>query len=126
MPFKNLIALAMMFVTAFFSMATSYKKDAASPTAGNYYVISDCTTPAFESVVTVSNSTVIAPAGVSFIDFGFPSATISQSVTGMVLGVMRECTVTYGEDGSNYVNDRWLYSCFEAGKFKCSIYAQPH
>jgi hypothetical protein len=125
MRFKDLIAAAMLVATAYFSLATSSPRDAASPTTGTYYVISDCTTPPFESVVTVSGSAVIAPVGVSFTDFGFPLSTISQSVIGPVAGGTRECTVTYGENGTNHVDDRWLYSCFDNGKFRCSIYSQP-
>lgn len=125
MLFKNAIALTALVLTAYFSLATSFAKDSTAPTLGTFYVISDCTNPAFESVVTVSGSVITAPSGLSFTDFGFPNATIAQSMIGNMGGVTRECTVTYGENGSNNVENRYLYSCFDAGKFKCSIYVQP-
>lgn len=126
MRFDNLIALAALLLTAYFSLATSRTKDATSPTTGPYYVISDCSTPPTESVVTVVNSSITVPSNVSFTDFGFPLPNIAQTVSGPVAGAAnRECTVTYGEDGTNYVKNRWLYSCFDDGQFKCSIYVQP-
>lgn len=125
MHFKNLLTIASLISTAYFSLATSSRPDDRAPTNGSIYVISDCTVPTTEAVVYVSNSTVIAPGGTSFVDFGFPAATLTQSMTGYVNGVMRECTVTYGEDGYNNADNRWLYSCFEGGRYRCSIFTKP-
>ena len=127
MRFKNLMTVTSLLLTAYFSLATSKATNDAltAPVTGNYYVMSDCSVPANEAVVTASGGTVIAPPGVNFMQFGFPAATLNRTMTGVVGGLLRECTVTYGEDGSNDVKDRWLYSCFDNGQFKCSIYVQP-
>lgn len=127
MRFKDIAALVTLVVTAYFSLATSYgRKNQSAPVNGNTYILSDCTIPATESVVTVSNGAIIAPGGVAFTDFGFPSAVVAEYMTGIVGGVVRECMLTYGEDGYNNVKNRWLFSCFDGGQFKCSIYTQPH
>ena len=125
MPFRECLTVASLLLTAYFSLATSSRSEDRNPTDGTIYVISDCTTPQTEAVVTISNSTIVAPAGTSFLDFGFPAATLTQSMTGFVGGVLRECTVTYGESGSNNVDNRWLYSCFEADRYRCSIFTKP-
>ena len=125
MRFKNFTAVLLLILTAYFSLATSSKKEDAAPVTGRYYILSDCVSPAVDNTVMVTNSIITAPPGISFIDFGFPTATIGPTVNGLVGALNRECTVTYGENGSNNVDNRWLYSCFDAGKFKCSIYVQP-
>ena len=122
---KNILAAAFLGFTLFSVLATSQLRDDDKPASGQNYVISDCVTPVLENVVTIANNVVVAPGGVSFTDFGFPSATIAQTMTGTVGAVQRECTVTYGEGGLNGVKNRWVYSCFDNGTFKCTIYIEP-
>lgn len=123
---KNLIAGLFLLFTVFSILATSSLKRDQYPDAGSHYIISDCVTPTVDATIVISNGTITSPGGASFTDYGFPTATLAQTVSGTVSGATRECTVTYGEDGDNNVENRWLYSCFDNGTFKCSIFIRPN
>jgi hypothetical protein len=129
MYFKNFFAGCFLLFTLVSVLATSYPRGGDRPSSGQHYIISDCVTPTRDGTVVISGSAIVSPGGVSFTDFGFPVATLEQTVSGTVGSATRECTVTYGEGGDfgkSKTKDRWLYSCFDNGKFKCSIYIEPN
>lgn len=121
MCFKR-IATAAFFAFTLFSIVATSKSD-GSPAFGTYRVQSDCVSPVKDQVVSVSGSS-ITTGGVSFTDFGFPSATLANPVTGTVGAVSRSCKVTYGNyDVTNLFGDTKynIYSCFDNGSFACTI-----
>lgn len=121
---KKLAAAGFFAFTLWSVLATSGFRDDDHPENGSFYIISDCVTPTAENNVIITNNVITSPGGVNLTDFGFPQNTLSQTMTGTVGAATRECTVTYGESGHNYVDNRWLYSCFDNGTFKCSIYIE--
>jgi len=124
MYFKNALAAVFLVFTLFAVLGSSVLRDDETAENGSFYIISDCVTPTMENNVVITNNVITSPGGVNLTDFGFPQNTLAQTMTGTVGAVSRECTVTYGESGDNYVNNRWLYSCFDNGTFKCSIYIE--
>lgn len=123
---KNCAAAGFLGFTVFSILATSVARDGDAPYSGNQYIMSDCVTPTRDANITIIGGSISSPGGLTFLDFGFPSTVLKQTVSGVVGLVNRECTVTYGEDGHNNVENRWLYSCFDNGVYKCSIYIGPN
>lgn len=126
--FKHFLSAVFLLFTLVSVLATSSPRDDDHPKSGSHYIISDCVSPTIDATIVISNSAIISPGGMSFTDFGFPVATLAQTVSGTVGGATRECTVTYGESGGSWdsnTKDRWLFSCFDNGRFKCSIFIEP-
>lgn len=120
MFFKNLLTVAFLIFTLFSVVATS--DGSGTPWAGTYRVVSDCVTPVRDQSVSVSAAT-ITTGGVGFTDFGFPANTITSDMTGTVGGASRNCKITYNDpDKLNWGSHPTIYSCFDDGSFKCSIY----
>ncbi len=117
---KNLLLVGFLLFTLFSVVATS--DGSGTPWSGTYRVVSDCVTPVRDQVVSVSGAT-ITTGGVGFTDFGFPSNTITSDMTGTVGAATRRCQITYNDpDKLNLGTHPTIYSCFDDGSFKCSIF----
>lgn len=117
---KDTFALLALLGTLWAVIATSDGRN--SVLGGVFFVSSNCVDPVREGAVTVSNNQVIGGAATSFLDFGFPSATVQRgsNVTGIVNGVERVCAPTYTDRD----NSAYIYSCADNGTQFCTILLQ--
>ena len=125
---KQVFSLAFLGFTAYACLATSQSNTLGPTVQGSFYIVSDCVKPTLEGNIAVANSTIVTPAGQSFLDYGFPqpSITFLAPVNGVLNGLNRSCYVTYGQTDSNRASSRWIFSCFDNGNYACSIYMEPH
>ncbi len=121
---KNIFTGIFLLFTLISVIATSNTD--GTPYSGDYHVISDCVTPVRDQVVSVAVSQ-ITTGGVSFTDFGFPSATLAPELSGIVGAATRECRISYGNPDRLAIDSKHptIYSCFDNGAFKCTIYMRP-
>ena len=116
---KNIFWGGFLLLTLWSIVATSVGKDSISYSRLN--VTSDCVTPTLNRTVTTSSNQVSSPAGVSYMDFGFPLATVNlkEDVSGVVNSKSRVCQNTYGSTDDSA--DAWAYSCYDDGTYACTI-----
>lgn len=117
---ESLFTLVFLLITFVALAATStgnhYLQD------GLYRISSDCVDPVVDqSEVTVTDYVVTSPASVSFTDFGFPVADLTDrdSLVGAVGTVSRTCTLSYGGTFNNY--EAFVFTCKDDGEYSCTI-----
>ncbi|NJL25079.1 MAG: hypothetical protein HC902_07830 [Calothrix sp. SM1_5_4] len=90
---------------------------------GSFIVNSDCVSPAREVSVRTLNDQIVSGA-TSYLDFGFPNSVVKlgQDNSGYVGSIQRNCVNTYGDTEG----DAWVFSCFDAGAYSCSILIRPN
>ena len=91
--------------------------------SGDFVVSSDCVTPAIDGLaITVSNFQILEPSGTSYLDLGFPTATVGDGnpIEGTVNGKNRLCKQTYGDEDLSEASSL-IFSCFDDSNFACSI-----
>lgn len=120
--YKNFFTLLILFATTCVTIATSTPH--MSFVSGSFYIISDCIAGNLESTVDVSNYQIINPSGMSFLDFGFPVATITpdNEMIGPIGSVTRVCKKTFGGDSAN--DEDMIFTCYDNNQYACSILIQ--
>ncbi len=92
-----------------------------------FHILSTCAGSATDLTIGVETNAVIAPASMTFLDFGFPAASIilgkHDPLTGMVSGIERTCVYPRATEGvhTHHVNPSMTYSCSENGIQVCQI-----
>jgi hypothetical protein len=118
MRFRKFISLFSVALSSLVVLATSQVQYGLI--SGDFDATSDCINPVLHVSITVNQYQVVAPAGVTYLTLGFPTATVipDQESTGTAGAVTRRCTPTY----SNPDDGGWVYSCFDNNELACTIY----
>src|SRR4051794_24395037 len=112
---KNICAGVVYLICLWSILATSQLQKSID-NSHNLTVTSDCVNPVTAMTVNTANGSISNPPSTAWTDFGFPAAQVylGSDVAGVVNGVNRTCTRTYGDTISS---DQWIYSCFESDKY---------
>jgi hypothetical protein len=120
---KNICAAAVYLVCLWSILATSQLQKSIDNS--HLMATSDCVTPVMAITITTANGMITSPASTAWTDLGFPASQVflGSDISGLVNGVNRTCTRTYGDTISS---DEWIYSCFEGDKYVCAILIQQN
>jgi hypothetical protein len=120
---KNIFAGAVYLLCLWSILATSQLEKSIDNS--HLTATSDCVNPVMAVSITTANGMITSPASTAWTDFGFPAAQVflGSDISGLVNGVNRTCTRTYGDTVSS---DEWIYSCFESDKYICAILIQQN